>query len=101
MAPKVIFYAFLLLVSYLPFSFSAFFSLRFHRPVRSYQAVPTHSFRFFFPFALPCFFIGLGLLCLGKKKTGHYALSSLGFFFLLPSRHHSVSSASRACGTPT
>jgi hypothetical protein len=36
-----------------------------------------------------------------KKRTGRYALSSLGISFLLPSRHlPPVSSASRACGTP-
>lgn len=78
--------------SYLPFFLS---SLRFHRPVRSYQAVPAFSSSFrpllLCPYA---FFFGF---CV-SWQPGHYALSSLGFF-LLPSRHRPLSSASRACGT--
>ena len=79
--------------SYLPFSPS---SPRFHRPVRSYQAVPTFS-SFFCLLLCPYAFFFFWF-CV-SWQPGHYALSSLGFFLLL-SRHRTLSSASRACGTP-
>ena len=88
-----------------PFNLFSPPSLRFHRPVRSYQAVPTFFLSpcpFFFT---PCIFIWFVVRPGNwkkkkKKRTGRYALSSLGFFLLLLSRHLPVSSTSRACGTP-
>ncbi len=74
-------------------------SLRLHRPVRSYQAVPIIHLSFPPFLLLPSFFRFLWSWFL-KKIPDTYALS-LGFlFFVLPSRHLPISSASRARGTP-